>query len=605
MIESNTLNTKRLINNNKTKFINALFDLPKLRKLCGPADHSVRAYGYGTLMGLEDFGTPNSREDDGLNGKKWLPSFRFDVTKIISMLFGNVDFDLQNLLTSFQSSTSLLYGLQVYENNFGNVVSHRQNSANNYGSNNDANRRPAQFGAYIERYLEMLQGSFSCNAEIVPAAQCTNLLGCMLSSNPLKSDDPNNAIRLNEVLTDIGTKLDGLVNQSFNPVRETSSSNVTNPALVFFTIRGTETSYSYSNTGGRTQNISYVNPMRDKDGTYLALSLGDTQYRYSHDDSDLPEFVESLQQTGVFGVNDIQQYQDVSFANALILKVSSGVNLRHAQRSSHGYHDTAQENAIHATITADNHIEVRENIGLLPQTTNGHITGALRQGLGGAAFQADGAISPIVSLGPLVHMIMPDFLSEFHLGDFWDYTVGEKIKSYFSGHPANKQEWLNLKYQSSIISSPEGMPDVQRSDNFMQTGAMVSSNYIEPKDSIIRNNLKAKPLEPSAAYKGLGNERQCDKSSSQQDHGYTSPYCRTFADVAHNPFYGWTTINIKHTNSAGMIVGQPFTAQPNLIRVGSPIPGPARGVAVAGAVIGHREPGRFHIRPGSGLLIVV
>ena len=244
MIETHTIQNRRLINNNKNKFINAIFGLSKLRQMTESGDPYVRAYVKGNDSLADRLDADFFRDEEA---RLWSPFIRFDATKVIPMLFGNLDFDFQNALISYQSATAVQYGVQVYENNFGNIVS-RRNEAVRGQYTQESRNRPALFSDYIAGWLEHITDSTVCEARIIPLEQCANFTGFLNSSGPAKRSRDTG--RLTDMLKTTSESLAQMLGNSFGQPRSRDSSRrtpeTTRPSLLFFQITGTEPQYSYA-----------------------------------------------------------------------------------------------------------------------------------------------------------------------------------------------------------------------------------------------------------------------------------------------------------------------------------------------------------------------
>jgi len=539
-----TLNKQTIISNSVTKYINKIFNLTELRKIApnSNSENYVKilrqrhATPWDKIAQSEEYNVDVKHRD-------WSPLFRFDATKVVSSIFGSVDSDMQNLYNSFTLARNSLYGVTVNTNNFNNITTERR-STNSYNT--------PTFASYFRLFLDRLTADFNCETYLFGSNELDWAVSSLASCNPVISRKSKNSDnRAKDLLGWLDKTFCELFTNSTTQRPENRSRpgyrNLLPPAALAFKITGTEPHYTYGLNGSRNNTVPYNSSMRQKDGYYFAIDIGNFDAGYHSDPDDMPEYICDLINTGLFGHVEMSNCTHLKHMNVIILKTTAKFT------PSQNGTGSASFGGPYSPACLDN------------ETTNPTALPSLLACKSPTAGIGDtiSVNQDSVTIGPLVHVIHPVSFKNFVMvGD----SFGTNEDQLFNiDSPVNKQEWLDLKIDG--ITNISTNLDVQDRNYFTST-IRPYTPYLEPKDSALRKHTD----KTIADFKINKNTDRKDGRIHTDNRQHTASTTPGFTEaLIDTPLYGWTCTNVNCENLPDSV--QPAGAL-NWISAARPIPGP-------------------------------
>lgn len=537
-----TLTKKTIISNSVNKYINKIFNLSDIRKIAP----NTNSENYVKILRQRQ-STPwdnvaqSEEYDVTAKYRDWSPLFRFDSTKVISSLFGSIDADIQNLYNSFTQSRNALNGICVHTNNFNNITTERRAVHDN---------STPSFASYVELFLLRLSADFGCSTQLIDHCELDWAISSLASCNTVKKFRTSKNLNNGTVKASLDW-LNHTLRQLFTNARESSSRHQSEwrknqrdllpPSAVMFKITETEPRYTYGLNGNRNDTIPYNSVMRQKDGYYFAIDVGNYDPRYQATKEDLPEYIKDLISTGIFGHVETQNLTYSKHMNVIILKTTAKFTVTNTSRSGH-YSNSASYSPVRLASDTE---DTRALTSLL----------ACKSPLSQNSLAN---IQPLesVTVGPVIHVIHPISFKNFILNGNLFGTDREQL--FNKDSPVNKQEWFDLK-----VDCPDSHPS-SPARNYFTKELSVYTPYLEPRNSVIRDNTSVRNF--NTCNKTI---KSHNNASHLQQFLSTSPgFTNALVDV---PLYGWTCINNTCDNLPDLV--KP-AADSNWTSAARPIPGP-------------------------------
>lgn len=553
-----TIHNKNLITTDSSKYINSLFNLSEIRKRSNfkDSDRYLRIYKPHASKTWDDFSAEQYQK--GKSPNNWCPFFRFDSTKLIKSIFGTVDLDLQNMFNSYNVANTGHYGVRVYENSFGKIVSHRDDHC--YNSN-----RATTFRQFIRDFTRDAFANTPHIEVLIP-----EINNCKIDFFNIVS---SGSTRASKHLSDLLSLL-RINNKKLADLFRTSDINQPQkdlPAALFFELNGTEPRYAYSAAGSRAASIPHQDPLRSKDGIYMALNLGSNQ-----DDFQARDFIHpttELADTGIFGQLDYMRQQDVKYTNVLILRMPRGLisaprgGYRNECRGGCDDFDTS------CSYTPDLETHVKRQFQVSGRTyTRQH--------------NSNNSRAPTFSVAPLVHIVYPENMT----GDFSLPGDTDVQPCHWSGAPSNKQEWMfDLDYDAMQVDNSHEAAKF-RSTPFFNTDGWGSKviDYLEAKDPII-NSAQTVNAPPRTVKHQSNVSDKVENNAASHFHGGSMPAstpCGSFDDMHHKPLFAWITHNTIYEDGKHSAIED--AGETPWLSVGSPITRPVPNESLVGSLVGKR-----------------
>lgn len=537
------------------KYLNSLFELSALRKCSEPLDpylKILRPNPSQTAM-------PPAELDEAAKSLRrpylWQPLWRFDSTRIISKLFGNLDLDLQNLINSYSSAISLAYGVQIYQNSFNNVTSGRVCRPNR----NDQ-EIPNTFHDYMLSFFTQLRDSESMlQGEVIhPNRVDWDIL--QMGSGPKaktssKKFHPNSYYSL---LTLVEKTISSLCSNASlqdygssrpNDRKWAEGKSLLWPSAVFFTLSDVSqaSTRSYSMSGQRNPGMSLSSCLRNKEGLYLALNIGHSSDRYSYG-AELAEqdpSIKDLIDTGVFGATDSASRTSFPYANILICRVTNTIRqhmLDDDGRNTYGGRsDVPTQDSISCDFKGGDAITATMDLKAKDLTQQITVPAIMQSDSSTRRNDLD------LTIGPVVHIAHPESFKDFVVCER-PFEPKESGKFPRRKSPTNYQEWLRLSIENNQLFDLNAFTDMPT---------------IEPNSSKLRKLTSGS--RPSLVQPK--NSNKVTRTCSFPDYALDR--------LVDNPLFGWVCYNRPLENAQAVSQAYDPSSRPTTwTSFGRPIPGP-------------------------------
>ena len=549
-----TLNRKTIISNSVSKYINKIFNLSDIRK----AAPSINSENYVKIL-RQHHSTPwdkvaqSEEYDMTAKYRDWSPLFRFDATKVINSLFGSADSDMQNLYNSFTHARNSLNGILVHTNNFNNITTERRASHDN---------STPSFTSYFELFLQRLRADFSCTTELLDHCELDWAIASLESCNPIRkskksnSDNvvKNNLKNMNTTLSKLFSNARDSSNRHQVPWRD-GQRDLLPPSALMFKITETEPRYTYGLNGSRNNTIPYNSTMRQKDGYYFAIDVGNYDPTWNATKKDIPEYIQDLINTGIFGHVETQNLTQAKHMNVIILKTTAKFTVTNSvSNGSHSGHG-----GVYSPIRLENDTSDEKALTSLMACKSPLDTGS-----------SNTTTHQSVTVGPLIHVIHPVSFKNFIMTSDAFGSTDKKLFNLDS--PVNKQEWFNLKEDC-----PDSHPSTE-SRNYFSSELCAYTPYLEPKNNVIRDNTSVLNF-----HTNTGSADHHKAPLHLKQFYSTSPaFTNALIDA---PLYGWTCTNVNCENLPNLV--KPANGF-NWTSAARPIPGPVDSSEVNGMLTSDR-----------------
>jgi hypothetical protein len=563
-----SIHKKSIISTAVTKYLNSLFKLSEFRKTTDTKSNDQ----YLKIFGQPENITQSENQDlrDIRRPFQWQPMFHFDSLNLINKLFGNLDLDMQNTMNSFVSASTISYGVCVHENNFGNVTAYRESRPRQDRTS------PGTFVDFMNRYLATFNLSTGLRASVLPPADVYYGLGSIFSAKPFNAKKFKNAEKLKESQSYYNKALLAL-QESISKLATRAAENYQTygrerqpPCALFFSVLHAESNNSY-NMYGRRDNIPeserWMSTLRDKSGIYMAIHIGQNSVSYGTDLQPVHPDIKDLIDTGVFGPTESITSTQFAFPNILITKLSPFIfkylpleQDTHRRDLSNNPQQQSYDGTANTLWTGDSlSVELpqiftpvvqKEDIGTdSARYKNGtQINCEQRQ----SRYSSDASIN----IGPLIHIIHPESFKRLVT---YQRPLEDDEDMMIQGldNPINKQEWLNLKFDSHDWSF---------------NGVLHSY-----KPTLESNDPKLRKLTQPLDYRPYwfdANSR--DREFSHNPRNELHPGAN-FSDVCK---FGWILHNTPTCNRMDLVT----TGRQSWVSLGRPVPGPIHPKDVSGMV---------------------